>query len=134
MAEAARSEIEPYLSWPRFHTIGFGRRQSASKPVARVPRAVTLAAMRTKLRVAALLVAVVVTAWWFFSGPNLGWYKTKVERIEKDPVTELEVKRYEDRFVPGVDCLGGGLLLACALVGASFFVRKNAQPSQPGSV
>ena len=24
---AARSEIEPYLSWPKFHTIGFGRRQ-----------------------------------------------------------------------------------------------------------
>ncbi len=90
--------------------------------------------MRTKLRVAALLLAVIVTAWWFFSGPNVGWYKTKVEHIEKDPVTELEVKRYEDRFVPGVDCLGGGLFVAGILVGTSFFVRKNSQPSEPGSV
>ena len=90
--------------------------------------------MRTKLRVAALLVAVVVTAWWFFSGPNVGPYKTKVGYIEKDPVTELEVTRYEKRFVPGVECLVGGLLLAGILVGTSFFVRKNPQSSSPGSV
>lgn len=84
--------------------------------------------MRTKLRIAALLLAVVVTAWWFFSGPNMGWFKTQVDHIEKDPVTELEVRRYENRFVPGVDCLAAGLLLAAMLAGASFLFRPETQP------
>ena len=80
--------------------------------------------MRTILRVAALLLALGVTAFWFFSGPNLGWTKNRVSHKEKDPVTELEVDRYEERFVPGVDFLGGGLGAAAVVGGASFFFRK----------
>lgn len=92
---------------------------------------VTLGGMRTKLRIAALLVALLVTTWWFFSGPNLGWYKTKVKFTEKDPVTELSVDRYEDRFVPGVDCLGAGWLLSGVLLGSSFLFRREAEIKAP---
>jgi hypothetical protein len=80
--------------------------------------------MKTKLRVAGLLVAVVVTAFWFFGGANRGWTKTSVPRVEKDPVTEIEVNIYEKKFVPGIDFLGGGLIFAALLAGSSVFFRR----------
>ena len=81
--------------------------------------------MRTKLRVAALLMALIISGIWFLRGPNFGWTKTSVIHMEKDPVTELEGPREEKRFVPGVDLLGAGLLAAGALAGSSFFFRKQ---------
>jgi hypothetical protein len=83
--------------------------------------------MRTKLRIAALLLALIVLAVWFFSGPNLGWSKTSVPHKMKDPVTELEVDVYENRFVPGVDFLGAGLGAAGLMAVGSFFFRKGAK-------
>jgi hypothetical protein len=84
--------------------------------------------MRTKLRVAALLLAVIATAWWFFAGhPRGWWFKTKVPYMEKDPVTDQEVERFEDRFVPGIDCLAAGLLLSAGLAGISFIVGRKAE-------
>ncbi len=80
--------------------------------------------MRTGLRVAALIIALAVTVFWCFGGPNLGWTKNRVSHKEKDPVTELEVDRYEERFVPGIDFLGGGLAMAAVLAGTSFLFRK----------
>lgn len=82
--------------------------------------------MRTKLRVAALLLALIVIAVWFFGGPNLGWTKDSVPHKEKDPVTELEVDRYEKRFVPGIDFLGAGLAAAGLMAASSFLFRKPA--------
>jgi len=81
--------------------------------------------MRTKLRVVAALLALVVTAFWFFAGANRGWTKTSVAEKFKDPVTEIEVDRYMKHFVPGVDYLGAGLAAAGALAGASCFLRKK---------
>ena len=80
--------------------------------------------MRTFLRIAALLMALGVTAFWFFSGPNLGWTKNSVTHMVKDPVTEIEGPVYEKRFVPGIDFLGGGLVAAMLVAGVSFFFRK----------
>jgi hypothetical protein len=79
--------------------------------------------MKTKLRVAGLLVAVMVTAFWFFGGANRGWTKTSVPRVEKDPVTEIEVNIYEKRFVPGIDFLGAGLIFAGLIAASSVFLR-----------
>lgn len=83
--------------------------------------------MRTKLRVAALLLALIVLAAWFFGGPNLGWTKTSVPHKVKDPVTELEVDVYEKRFVPGVDFLGAGLGVAAFMAAGSFFFRRQSK-------
>jgi hypothetical protein len=81
--------------------------------------------MRNNLRLVAALLALVVAAFWFFAGSNLGWTKTSVTKKFKDPVTEIEVDRYVKHFVPGVDFLGAGLVAAGALAGASFFFRKK---------
>ena len=72
-----------------------------------------------------LAVALVSLALWFFGGPNLGWTKTSVDRIEKDPVTDLEGRFPEKRFVPGVDFLGLSFAAAGLLCGASFFFRRR---------
>jgi hypothetical protein len=81
--------------------------------------------MRTILRLAALAVALLGLVLWFFGGPNLGWTKTSVDRIEPDPVTGLEGHFSEKRFVPGVDFLGASFLGAGLLAGTSFCFRKK---------
>ena len=86
--------------------------------------------MRTTLRLSALAVALLSLALWFFGGPNLGWTKTSVDRIETDPVTGLEGHFPEKRFVPGVDFLACGFLVGGVLAGGSFlFRRKSATPN-----
>ena len=79
--------------------------------------------MRLIVRLFALGLAVVVLALWFFGGPNLGWTKNKVGRPLKDEVTGIETVVYEDRWVPGVDFLAGGLLAAGMVAGGSYFFR-----------
>src|SRR5258707_3849930 len=81
--------------------------------------------MRRLLRLSALALALAAAVLWFFGGPNLGWTKTTVDRIEKDPVTGLEGRFPEKRFVPGVDFLAGGILAALLLGGASFHSAGN---------
>jgi hypothetical protein len=81
--------------------------------------------MRRVLRLSGLAVALVAVALWFFGGPNLGWTKTTVDRIEKDPVTGLEGRFPEKRFVPGIDFLGAACLVAGLLGGSSFFFRSS---------
>ena len=82
--------------------------------------------MRTLLRAVALLIAVGVVVFWCFAGMNRGWTKDSVAHKEKDPVTEIEVDRYEKKFVPGVDFVAKGLLVAALAVGCSFLFRKKA--------
>ena len=81
--------------------------------------------MRTTLRIGALAIMLFSLALWFFGGPNLGWTKTSVDRIQKDPVTDLEGHFPEKRFVPGVDFLAASLGMAGLLAGSSLFFRKK---------
>lgn len=81
--------------------------------------------MRTILRLAALFVSLVTVVLWLFGGPNLGWTKTSVMTKTIDPVTEQDDIKWEKRFLPGVDFLGGGLLAAAVLLGASFLFKKK---------
>src|SRR5438309_1651492 len=74
-----------------------------------------MARMRTRLRWAGLVLALVVLALWLFRGPNLGWTKNSVPHVEKDPVTEIESTTYVRHWVPGIDFLGGGLAVAAVL-------------------
>ena len=81
--------------------------------------------MRSILRVAALLCVVASIGVWAALGANRGWTKTTRARMEKDRVTEIEYPTIEKHFSPGVDFLGGGLLVSAALAGISLFVRRK---------
>jgi len=81
--------------------------------------------MRTSLRLAALAVIVTSTALWFFAGPNLGWTKTSVPRLEKDEVAKQDDQGREKRFVPGIDFLGAAVFASSALLAGSCLCRKK---------
>lgn len=75
--------------------------------------------MRTGFRLAALGVAVVTLTLWFFGGPNLGWTRTRV------PVSGEGGTRWEQRFLPGLDFVAGGLAITGILFAISFAFRGD---------
>lgn len=81
--------------------------------------------MRVFLRILAIASAVSVIAFWYAAGANLGWYKTSVPVKHVDPVTEIVFTEYEQRFIPGVEFLGVGLLGCAALFSVTFLFSKN---------
>lgn len=62
---------------------------------------------------------------WAAGGAHTGWTRTRVERLEVDPVTGIEARHWEDRFVPGVDLLGIGMLGATVLAGVGWFLQRT---------
>ena len=78
----------------------------------------------------AVLVLLVAGITWLATGANRGWTKTSVVVKTLDPVTGIEGITYREKFLPGVDCLGGSALLAGVLGAASLFFRKKNQPTQ----
>jgi hypothetical protein len=82
--------------------------------------------MRTKLRLAALVLALFVIGFWFIRGQNKGFTKNTVTTFVTDPVTGIQGPVEQKKFIPGVDFLGVGLGLAALQFGSSFIVRKNS--------
>lgn len=82
--------------------------------------------MRTKLRIAAAFWLLLVVGFWFLRGHNTGFTKNQVMTIVHDPVTGIDGPVWTKKFIPGVDFLGVGFLLAALQFGSSFIVRKDA--------
>ena len=82
--------------------------------------------MRKTLRILAVVALLGALGFWAAKGANTGWTKNRVEKKMVDEVTGIEAINYEERFVPGVEFLGGAVAGAGALAGLSFlFGRKN---------
>lgn len=81
--------------------------------------------MKKSLRILALLLALASLGFWAAKGAHTGWSQDRVPVKQLDEVTGLEQITYEDRYVPGLDFLGGGLALAGLLAGVSLFVRNQ---------
>lgn len=81
--------------------------------------------MKKSLRILALLLALASLGFWAAKGAHPGWSQDRVPVKQLDEVTGLEQITYEDRYVPGLDFLGGGLALAGLLAGVSLFVRNQ---------
>jgi len=81
--------------------------------------------MKRLLQIVALLVALGTISLWAAKGANRGWTKTQVPVKTVDEVTGLEGIQWKDEFVPGVDILGGALLGAGILAGASLLIRNK---------
>src|SRR4051812_38643498 len=96
---------------------------------AALPPPSTIAAWRILLRGAGVLLALFTFCFWAAKGYNRGWTINQVATKQVDPITELEFVTYQKRFVPGLDYLGGGVLVGIALFGATFFGRRS--PTAP---
>jgi hypothetical protein len=81
---------------------------------------------RRALRVLATLLIVGVVVFWAAKGAHRGWTQNQVPVIQTDPITGIEFPTYEDRFVPGVDILGGGVALGLVLLGISFVGSRRS--------
>ena len=81
--------------------------------------------MKQFLRWTSLVVLLAAAALWLSAGANRGWTKNSVPQKIVDEVTGLDGITYERRFVPGVDFLGGAVLVAGILAGASLLYRTK---------
>lgn len=81
--------------------------------------------MKKTLSYLAGIVGILTLVVWLATGAHPGWTKTQVTEMQIDPITELEYPVTENRFVAGVEVLGGGLLLGLALFGGSFLFKKQ---------
>lgn len=76
-----------------------------------------------------IVVSAVGLVWWFAAGANTGWTKTSVQRIEKDPVTEIETPVWEKKFVPGVEFLAATETVSLGLI--AFALLRRRKPANP---
>jgi hypothetical protein len=74
-----------------------------------------------------VIFALSAVAFWAVRGSNRGWTKTQVQVKTVDEVTGLEGLSYQDRFTPGIDFLGGALVGAGVLAGASLLIRNQTR-------
>jgi hypothetical protein len=87
--------------------------------------------MKRALQILAGLIAVAVVSVWFVKGASTRWWtQNRVQVMTPDPVTEIEAPVWQEKFLPGLDFLGGGLGLATALAFASRFIRANTNNKQ----
>jgi hypothetical protein len=85
--------------------------------------------MKRALRILALVLAIATATFWAANGANRGWTRTSVPVKILDDVTGIEGIQYRKQFVPGLDFLGGGLLISGFVLAASLFLRNS--PSKP---
>lgn len=85
--------------------------------------------MKRTIRILGLLVALGGLCYWLATGANTGWTKNRVEKRTVDEITGIEAVTFEDRFIPGVDFLGGVAVGAGTLIGISFLFRKKQKPT-----
>lgn len=83
------------------------------------------------LRATAALLLAGVVIWWALSGAHRGWSMNRVPVNKTDEITGIAFVEYEDRFVPGLEMLGGGAGAAVLLFGLSFLFRKSHSTLKP---
>ena len=81
--------------------------------------------MKRVLQIVAVVVTLSAVAFWAARGAHRGWTRTQVQVRTVDEITGLEGVSYQDRLTPGVDFLGGALLGAGVLAGASLLIRNK---------
>ncbi len=77
------------------------------------------------IRILAVAIAIVFAGTWIALGAHTGWTKTSAPVTVVDEITGIESLTWEERFIPGIDFLGAGLVVATVVGGASFLVRKS---------
>lgn len=101
-----------------------------TSPASALPPATSIAAWRVLLRGAGAVLALFVFCFWAAKGYHRGWTQNQVAVRQIDPITEIPYVTYERRFVPGVDVLGGGILVGVLIFGVTFIPARSPNPSR----
>jgi hypothetical protein len=72
-----------------------------------------------------MVLGALCVALWLALGANRGWTKTSRTEMKRDPITELDYPVTDKHFSPGVEALGGGLLVTALLAGLSFAFKPK---------
>jgi len=88
-------------------------------------------ALRLALRLAAAFCLVFGLTFWAGKGAHTGWSMDRVPTTEVDEITGIEFITYKDRFVPGIEWLGGAVGLAALSFALSFLFRQKTQTQNP---
>jgi hypothetical protein len=80
--------------------------------------------MKRALQILAVVLLLGTAGTWLATGSNRGWTKTSVAVKTLDTVTGIEGITYQKKFLPGVDFLGAGAIVALVTAGASLLFRK----------
>lgn len=81
--------------------------------------------MRIALRLLAMISFLGPAVWWAADGAHPGWSKNTVAVHTLDEITGIEQITYEKRFVPGIDTLAFGLVVAVGLSGLSALIGRR---------
>ena len=87
--------------------------------------------MKKALQTIALGLFVTTIGFWAFKGAHTGWSQNRVPMSKTDEVTGIVYTVYENRYVPGIDLLAGGVGLASALFAVSFLLHPKNKTDQP---
>lgn len=85
--------------------------------------------LRLPLRLLAFVCILATAVYWLAAGAHRGWSMDRVPVQQVDEITGLEFTTYEDRFVPGVEVLGGGIAAGLFLLVVSFVLRPRPRPT-----
>ncbi len=77
------------------------------------------------LKFAGLALVGATLGFWAAKGAHLGWSQNRVPVAKTDEITGIVFTTYEERFVPGVEFLGTGLILGAVCLGIAFFLRQK---------
>ncbi len=86
--------------------------------------------MKKILQFIALALFAATVGFWALRGAHTGWSQNRVPTTKTDEVTGIAYTVYEDRYVPGIEILGGGVGLAGVFFAASLFFRPKNKANQ----
>lgn len=86
-----------------------------------------MARLRLVFRWSALVTLLATLGWWTTAGAHRGWSMNRVPVTLTDEITGIAYVEYEDRFVPGIDVLIGGLGLTALAWVTSCFLRPKSK-------
>jgi uncharacterized membrane protein SpoIIM required for sporulation len=77
------------------------------------------------IRAIVVLAVAGLLAFWLSAGAHTGWSMNRVPIEQTDEITGLVFTTYEERYIPGIEVLGGGLVLGALLFATTFFLPKK---------
>ena len=89
------------------------------------PERIKSSPLRLILRILALVLILVSTAFWISTGSHTGFSKDRVEIPQVDLITQIDYVDYEERFVMGVEFLALAYGLGVTSFGLSSAFRRK---------